>query len=139
MAVNYSVFQQKFDVTRKGELKYYARAQSSGELKFNKLCKRISDKCTATKADVKVVLEGLIMEIQDSLADSNIVRLGDLGSFQISLSSEGVMNENEITPSSITGAKIIFRPGEELKYMLDHLEYKKVRTKRSRSSDKEKV
>lgn len=70
MAINYSVFQQKFDVTRKGELRYNARAQSSGELKFNKLCKRISDKCTVTKADVKAVLEGCILEMQESLADS---------------------------------------------------------------------
>lgn len=134
MAVNYSVFQQKFDVSRKGEYKYYARAQSSGELDFKELSKRISDRCTATKGDVMVVLEGCIQVMQDALADGKIVRLGDFGSFQVSISSEGARTENELTNTNITGARIQFRPGEDLTQMLSNLTYQKVRVNKRRSS-----
>jgi predicted histone-like DNA-binding protein len=134
MAVPYSVFKQTFDVSRKGELRYNARAQSSGELTFKTLTRRISDRCTVTPGDVMAVLEGCITVIQDALEDGMIVRLGDFGSFQISISSSGTLTENAFTASNITGAKILFRPGEDLNETLANLTYTKVRANRSRAT-----
>jgi predicted histone-like DNA-binding protein len=126
MAVKYCVFQQKYDMSGKGSNKFYARAQSVGELSFSKLCVRISDRCTATKADVMASLEGCIAVIKQAMEDGFIVRLGDFGSFQLSLTSEGAATAKEFESSNIKGAKILFRPGADIKTMYSTLEYEKV-------------
>jgi len=126
MAVNYCVFQQKYDMSGNGSNKFYARAQASGQMSFKKLCTKISDRCTATKADVMAALEGCIYVMKEALEDGKIVRLGDFGSFQLSLSSEGTLIEKDFVSSNITGAKILFRPGEDLKELFNALEYQKV-------------
>jgi DNA-binding protein, histone-like, putative len=126
MAVNYCLFQQKYDMSGKGSKNFYARAQSTGELSFKKLCARISDRCTVTKADIMAALEGCIYVMKESLDDGKIVRLGDFGSFQVSLTSEGSETEKEFTNANITGSKIIFRPGIDLKELSKSLEYQKV-------------
>lgn len=126
MAVSYCVFQQKYDMSGKGSNKFYARTQSTGEISFKRLCAKISDRCTATKADVMAALEGCIYVIKESLEDGKIVRLGDFGSFQLSLSSEGSATEKEFTSANINGAKILFRPGEDLREMFNALEYQKI-------------
>jgi len=44
-----------------------------------------------------------------------VVQLGELGNFRLSLSSEGVANEEEMTADKIKGARIIFTPGAALR------------------------
>jgi len=126
MSVNYCVFQQKYDMSGNGSNKFYARAQSVGQMSFKKLCAKISDRCTATKADVMASLEGCIYVMKEALEDGKIVRLGDFGSFQLSLSSEGTLIEKDFVSANITGAKILFRPGVDLKELYNGLEYQKV-------------
>jgi predicted histone-like DNA-binding protein len=111
-----------------GSNKFYARAQTAGQLTFKKLCERISDRCTATKGDVMASLEGCIAVIKQAIEDGFIVRLGDFGSFQLSLSSEGAATEKEFVSSNITSPRILFRPGIDLKEMLGNLDYEKVDT-----------
>ena len=126
MSVNYCVFQQKHDMSGNGSYKFYARAQSAGQMSFKKLCAKISDRCTATKADVMASLEGCIYVMKEALEDGKIVRLGDFGSFQLSLTSEGTLLEKDFVSANITGAKIRFRPGVDLKELYNGLEYQKV-------------
>lgn len=126
MAVKYCLFQQKYDMSGNGSNKFYARTQSVGELSFSRLCARISDRCTATKADVMASLEGCIAVIKQAIEDGFIVRLGDFGSFQLSLSSEGTVTAKEFDSSKIKNARIIFRPGVEMKTMFSTLVYEKV-------------
>ena len=126
MAVKYCVFQQKYDMSGNGSNKFYARTQSVGQMSFNKLCVRISDRCTATKADVMASLEGCIAVIKQAMEDGFIVRLGDFGSFQLSLSSEGTETAKEFDSSKIKNARILFRPGADIKTMYNTLEYEKV-------------
>ncbi len=63
--------------------------------------------------------------MRDELEDGAIVRLGDLGSLRISISSNGETEEKDVTANSIKGAKCIFTPGSSLKKMLNNLTYEK--------------
>jgi predicted histone-like DNA-binding protein len=76
-------------------------------------------------ADIRAVLYGLVDVITDELSDGRIVRLGDLGSLRISISSEGKDTIAEVDSSSIRSAKYIFSPGSRLKMLLPNLKYKK--------------
>lgn len=126
MSVNYSVSQQSHDFTGNNVKLFYARSQSKGILNFNRLCKRISDRCTATKADVMAALEGCIYVMKEALEDGNIVKLGDFGSFQLSISSKGAENEKDFSSSNITRAKVNFRPGADITELYHNLEFNKV-------------
>lgn len=125
MSVKYSVIQQKHDITGKGILKFYAKAQATGEMDFASICETISDRGTATKGDVMAAIEGCIFAMKMALKEGRIVRLGEFGSFQVGVSSEGTLTEKEFSSSKIKGAHILFRPGTELNRMLANLNYYK--------------
>ena len=64
--------------------------------------------------------------IIDALKSGEIVRLGDLGTFQIGVSGKGTLTEEEYDSSLIQKARINFRPGLALAGMLSNLTYARV-------------
>ena len=114
MTVSYSVVPRKNPAKKDEPAKYYAQAQSAGELDFEELCEAITSRSTCTETDVRASISGILYEAKRSLKAGRIVRLGDLGSLQIGLNSEGATSVKEFTGSLIKGAHIIFRPGKTL-------------------------
>jgi predicted histone-like DNA-binding protein len=108
-----------------GEQKFYASPVSDGELTLAGLTKAIEKICTVSGADIRASLYAMVDVAVDSLADGTIVRLGDLGSLRISVSSEGKATEAEVNASSVKGASVIFTPGPRIKEMLATVKYQK--------------
>jgi len=69
--------------------KFYGRVQANGDVSIRKMSERIQQTCTVHKADVQAVLLALEDVITDALKGGEIVRLGDLGTLQIGISSKG--------------------------------------------------
>lgn len=126
MAVLYSVAARKNPTNPESPKKFYAQAQSSGEATFKSICATITDRCTVTRSDAKAVLDAFLTVMKEHLAEGRIVRLEDFGSFQVSIGSHGAITEKECTSNMIKGAKLVFRPGQELKDMTKTLKYEKV-------------
>jgi predicted histone-like DNA-binding protein len=59
---------------------------------------------------VKAAIEALLQEIPCALADGQIVQLGDLGSFRVTLQSEGTDTEAEFSPARVRKVKVNFVP-----------------------------
>lgn len=108
-----------------GEKKYYASPVFTGEVNLDQLTAKIEKISTVSGADIRAVLYALVDVIPAELENSQIVRVGELGSFRLSLSSEGKAKEEEITAQSITGTKILFTPGTKLKKMQSTLKFEK--------------
>ena len=125
-AVTYSVVARKNPKEPEFPAKYYAHAQARGEADIKTLSDRIQVMCTVTRADVMAVLVALETTITDCLANGEIVRLGDLGSLQMSLSSDGAVSKEEYTPNMIKKSRILFRPGDTLQAMQKTLRYERV-------------
>lgn len=53
------------------------------------ITKRIEKRSTVSSADVKAVLDALQSEVIDALQNGNSVRLGDLGSFRLTIKANG--------------------------------------------------
>ena len=113
-----------------GNKLFYAQAQSRGVMDLREIADRIQVESTVTRADVQAVLTALCGVVCDGLKNGEIVRLGDLGSLQITLSSEGTKEAKDFTSSNIKKARIRFRPGTDLEEILPNLSYKQV-TKKS--------
>ena len=108
-----------------GEKKWYASTVTNGEMTLEELTKAIEKICTVSGADIRAVLYALVDVSIDRLENSDIVRLGDLGSFRVSIKSEGVSEASKVDSSIIKGAGIIFTPGTRLKEMLANVKYQK--------------
>jgi predicted histone-like DNA-binding protein len=67
----------------------------------------------------------LVHNVSEELNDGRIVRLGKLGTFQIGISSDGMVTEEEVNPSIITKSRILFRPGKKLRKVLSDLSFRK--------------
>ncbi|MGP2570715.1 HU family DNA-binding protein [Ornithobacterium rhinotracheale] len=127
MPIKYKVIQKgQPGVAGGGEKKYYVSANLVGEKTLAGLTKEIEKISTVSGADIRAVLYALVDVMQTSLEEGNAVRLGELGSMRVSISSEGKSKEEEVTAASIKGAKVIFTPGKDLKKMLNNLTYEKL-------------
>ncbi|GHV26083.1 hypothetical protein FACS1894176_06090 [Bacteroidia bacterium] len=71
------------------------------------------------------VLNDLTKVLKRHLANGEIVRFGDFGTFQVGISSEGAETEAKFNSSLIKSPKVVFRPGVDLKEMLATLKYEK--------------
>ena len=60
------------------------------------------------------------------LSEGEIVKLGDFGNFQITLTNEGAPTTEKFTTSLIKSNKIQFRPGADLRDMLKTVKYTKI-------------
>ena len=116
--------------------KYYAHVQASGDIDIREMSERIQQTCTVHKSDVFAVLVALEDVITDALKAGEIVRLGDLGTLQIGISSKGAATEDDFSEDLILKARINFRPGSALVGILTNLTFAKVKPRYTKA-DKE--
>ena len=124
MAVKYTITERPISGNPAAPKKWYAMAKSDGELTFRDLSKEIGS-TTVSDTDVMAVLNDLIKILGRNLANGKIVRFGDFGSFQMTISSEGALKEKDFNSSLIKSSKIQFRPGKDLKDMTKTLSFEK--------------
>jgi predicted histone-like DNA-binding protein len=125
MAVSYVLSEKGNPLKPEEPKKWYASAVSTGDVRLRALGKEITQRSTVSYADTLAVLEALTQVLRDRLGESKIVRFGDFGSFQIAISSEGVETPEQFSVSKIKSRKVVFRPGVELKEVLNNLKFVK--------------
>ena len=88
MAVKYNVIERKNLLKPTEAPKFYASAKADGEVSFKALAKEIAGAgSTVSDTDVLAVLNDLTKALVKYFAEGKIVRFGDFGSFQVSVSS----------------------------------------------------
>lgn len=124
---------QKFKVIKRGQpgvagggqKKFYASAVPDGELTLDDITREVEKMCTVNGADIRAVLYAMVEVAADALADGTTLRLGEMGSLRMSLSSEGRDKEEDVNASAIRGSSIIFHPGPKLQTTLISMKYHK--------------
>ncbi|WP_333599974.1 HU family DNA-binding protein [Flavobacterium sp.] len=106
---------------------YYPTAVKNGEVDLDELAEEISASTSLTPADCYGVILALVHSVSGQLEKGNIVRLGHLGSLQVSVRGEGAPTPEGVTPALVKKAALTFRPGKKLKQMLQELKYVKKR------------
>ena len=134
--VTYSVSPRINPRDKEAAPKYYGHVQASGDINLREMSERIQQTCTVHKSDVYAVLVALEDVITDALRGGEIVRLGDLGTLQIGISSKGAVTEEDYSDSLIKKTRINFRPGSAIVGVLDNLTFAKVKPRYSKA-DKE--
>ena len=125
--VNYTVVPKINPRDRESEAKFYGNVKSSGDINIREMAERIQGSCTVTKADVYAVLVALEDVIAESIQKGEIVRLMDIGTFRVGISTKGALKEEEFSESLIKKTRILFRPGSVLQNALAQINFTKVK------------
>jgi predicted histone-like DNA-binding protein len=125
MSVKYKVLPRKNPRDIAAPEKFYAAAIADGDVDLDRLAELISYQCTVTATDCYAVLLSLEHNIIGELGQGRIVKLGRLGNFQVGISSEGKDTATEVSSTNIVKSRILFRPGKNLRSMLNGLSFKK--------------
>lgn len=131
--LTYSVVERRNPNNKEMPGKYYAQARGTAGIR--ELSERIEHSCTVTRADVMAVLTALEIVVSDSLANGEIVRLGELGTLQVSIGGQGSDTKDEFNTSLIAKKKILFRSGLTLARMLDGLKFERVKTYKEQKAE----
>lgn len=121
--INYSVSGRKKPGDEMAVEKFYAQAQSKGTCDIEELSEKIAQATTMTRGDVKGVLAALEDEIIDRLLNGEIVKLGDLGTFRVSLQSTGAETIDKFTAANIKKANIVFRASTRMQLQMGKASY----------------
>ena len=125
MSIEYKVIERvnPQDRTKK---KYYASANITGRTSTRHLCKEVEQLSALSGAEVRGVLYTLSELLPKHLAQGRSVEIEGIGTFRISLISEGEDKAVDVDTRSIQGPRFIFNPSKELLQGIQNLHYKKI-------------
>ena len=119
MPIEYSLVERGLPGQSTGPKKWYANARARGATDERGMAEKISRGTALSTPDVKAAIEALLQEIPRELADGQIVQLGDLGSFRLTLQSEGTDMPEQFTKERIRKVKVNFMPSKAFENLLD--------------------
>lgn len=112
------------------EVMYYPQIAPVDSVQLESVTKAISEKCTVTEHDVKAVLSALQSTIVKHLTDGRTVRLGDLGSFRLTLKGKPQEAEDKVSTKDIDRLRVHYTMSARLAKIfnkgLSDLQFEKV-------------
>ena len=126
MSVKFKVLERRNPSDMDLPAKYYAKAVTHEVIGIDELCELIAEQSTVSETDVLAVLNSLEKNVIRQIKKGNLIQLGRLGSFQLSLNSAGSEQEEQVTAANVLRKRIIFRPSQRFKEVLATLKFKKV-------------
>jgi predicted histone-like DNA-binding protein len=107
----------------RSQQKLYAAPVNDGTITKSDLAKEIVTVSSLSKGDVSNAIECVTEIIPKYLLMGKSVNLGELGTFRLSFSSEGVDDKADFNVSKIDNIKVVFTPSTELKKQLHDIHF----------------
>ncbi len=126
MSVQFSVMQRINPSDPQAPRKFYAVAKSRDQVNLRHLSNEIARISTVSSIDTMAVLEALITILPDYLIEGRSIKLGEFGTFRLTLSSEGAETEEDFNSSMIKKVRLKFRPGKLISNALKSVNYQKL-------------
>ncbi len=114
--LNYTIIPRKNPQSR--ETKFYAQLTPTTPVVLSVLADVISKQSTVTVHDVKAVISALEEHLVNYLLQGNSIRLGDLGSFRLTIRSGGAESEEAFDSNLIKGVSVRFTASRNMRYLL---------------------
>lgn len=112
------------DLVKTEQQKVFAVAQYAEVMDLSKFAKHISTHgCVYGHADINAALNIAVDHIREELLEGKKIRLGALGDFYITLSSNGVADASTFTAQNITDVKVQWEPGPDFKNLINEAEF----------------
>lgn len=125
--IDYSVYMMTPTYSKDETPKAYAKNQVSEIWSLEKFAKHISDhNGVYSRGTVKGVISDMCECLVEQLLNGNKIQLGELGTFGISISSEGAESIEKFTSRNIKAVNILFTPGADFENLIDRAEFNPV-------------
>jgi predicted histone-like DNA-binding protein len=109
-----------------GDVKYYANLTNRYNISMKELLKDVTAGSSINPLDAQAVLQRFLSEIGNHLQYGRTVSLDGLGSFYITVKSNGTETPEEFTAGNIRTTVCRVKAGNELRAMLDHVQFEKI-------------
>lgn len=126
MAVSFKMVPKKNNLSTPPETKYYPCAVHNGEVNLDRLASMVASQSTVSRADCYGVIIALTQAIGDALSEGRIVKIEELGTFQITLQGLPADTPDDLGKLNIKGAKVIYKPSRNMKQAVKQLTYKRI-------------
>lgn len=125
--IDYSVYMMTPTYSKDETPKAYAKNQVSEIWSLEKFAKHISDhNGVYSRGTVKGVISDMCECLVEQLLNGNKIQLGELGTFGISISSEGAESVEKFTSKNIKAVNILFAPGDDFENLIGRAEFNPV-------------
>ena len=124
LMIDFSVYMMRNPLKPELPEKAYAKNQVSEIWPLEKFAKHIADhNGVFSRGTVKGVLSDTCECLVEQLLNGKKVELGELGTFGISLSSEGAPSVKEFSAKNIKAVNILFAPGPDFVNLINRAEF----------------
>lgn len=125
--IDYSVYMMTPTYSKDETPKAYAKNQVSEIWSLEKFAKHISDhNGVYSRGTVKGVISDMCECLVEQLLNGNKIQLGELGTFGISISSEGAESIEKFTSKNIKAVNILFSLGADFENLIGRAEFNPV-------------
>ena len=129
--IKYSVTMMKNPTKPEMPEKAYARVQINEVISTKKFVGHISDhNGVFSKGTVKGVTTDLVNCLREMLVAGNKVEIEGLGTFGISLTSEGAESLEKFTSANIKAVNVVYTPSEDLQDLIQDATFTQVSSRR---------
>ena len=112
MAITLKAVARKNPQTK--EVKFYAAKTDTEVISREVFFDGVEKRSTLSSADIKGALDALEFEIKQALLNGQNVRLGDLGSFHLTVTSEACDTKDAVTAATVKRVRVHFTPSSKL-------------------------
>ena len=125
MSQQYVVVERKNPMKPQDAAKYYAMARSSRRVDTDEVIRRISERSSYSMGELNGCITEFLLEIKNQLELGNIVLMGTLGSFRVTIvTGNATATAKEFKAATcIKKAHVRFNPGAMLKDMCKAMKY----------------
>lgn len=137
MSQQYVVVERKNPIKPQEAAKFYAMARSSRRVDTAEVINRISERSSYSIGELNGCITEFLLEIRNQLELGNIVLMGELGSFRVTIATgTATATAKEFKAATcIKKARVRFNPGAMLKDMCKSLKYSLYRSDKDEAAN----
>ena len=115
---------QRFNPNKPTEpKKWYPIQYTTKMVDENEVAMLIAEETTLNPMEAAMAIRQLRKVVQRLLLDGKSVKLGDWGTFNVTLSTEGAETKEELSSRHVKQVNINFQPGDELKAAMQKADF----------------
>ena len=119
MTIRYRITKRSNTIANNKEPQYIMQAVSTGVVDLDQISRQISNECTLSVVDIKMVLYALGEKLQFHLEDGKMVDLENIGKFKVGFKCKADPDASKLTPKrNIQKYHLNFQPSVVLKRWL---------------------
>lgn len=104
-------------------MKWYPVQYTTKMVNENEVAELIADETTLNPMEAQMAIRQLRKVVQRLLLDGKSVKLGNWGTFNVTLNTEGAATKEALTARNVKMVNINFQPGEELKTAMQKADF----------------